>query len=1166
MSVVRDMDLSEHLVVEASAGTGKTFTIEQIVLRLLEEQRVSLDEILLVTFTEKATGELKSRLRAIFEKTLREQPAKRDIFQPALDGFDQAPIFTIHGFCQRLLAEYALEQGQELRLPDLVNDAELLKPALREIQRRDWRNEWGAQLPVLLELAQYDRASAENWEKNVLKVAQQYLPEWGHVLRPAPQAQDLELDRMEDECARLFQDLKRLAGPIERETEKHPWVSVYVRLLAAEPTSSDSLDLVQSLLETLSRPIAEGQALRTFLDLERKFDLGGDRSEANGFLAVWTPFSEENVAKTKAEAPGLGQALDALEQFRQRGPGRRWTNHLAVRTVGDLHALVSRLKTERGLQSYNDMIASVARAFDPEQNPAAEWLRRLLRARFRYGIVDEFQDTDPLQWRILCSIFLEGGDTRLIVVGDPKQAIFGFRGADLPTYVQAAQEIVAEFGGVKEKLTTNWRAVEELLLALNALFQDSGWFPPQAGVDYVPVTAPPPAERLVRIDMDKSGRAALNIVKVADTSGKKTRSIVPFQRRFADFVANEIRFLLDSGLEFTTMHGRKNLDAGDITVLIQRRKEAEPLLKELRKKKLPFSFYKQYGLWSSEEATHLLLLLQALAETRHGPALRKALLTMFFRLGPADLTQCPEIPAAHPAEVLFERWTGWAAQRDWAALFQSILDDSGVLFDEKTQGELDRRASSLRYIIGLLQESAYRDNLDLLQLIEEYKRLQRRAQDPMADFFPVETDQPRIKIMTVHSSKGLEFPIVFFAGGFTQGGNVDLYSYRDEHNRKVFDLQPDDRAKAAYDAEDEAEDRRQLYVALTRAMLKLYVPLLDPELAKYTYAGPTVTLLAPALIAANPSKLGAHCALEISSVVQSQSRAKKPPAQDAESAPAETLAEDLIPHMDPAVQQRRIFFRSFSSLRQTALARAAEASHFGDETAPPDDDDAETPDDPLRGPAFGEIVHLVLENLDYAEVGAAPNPAALLADAAPALAVIDRVLEKHLPKLRSRTPLDALRAACRQQVASLAWHGLHTPLGSLGGPLWQVPAADRLHELEFLFPENEPAARPSSKSGGESFFTGYMDLVCRRDGKYFLLDWKTNLLDAYDPAALAEEMAQSDYHLQYRLYLQALGRWLKRVHGPRLDLAHVIGGVYYLFLRGMNGRDESTGVFFHNYE
>ncbi|MCI0376377.1 MAG: UvrD-helicase domain-containing protein [Gemmataceae bacterium] len=1164
MSAVRDMDLSRHLVVEASAGTGKTFTIEQIVLRLLEEQRVSLDEILLVTFTEKATGELKSRLRAIFEKSLREQPAKRDVYQPALDGFDQAPIFTIHGFCQRLLGEYALEQGQELRLPDLVNDAELLKPALREIQRRDWRNEWGARLPVLLELAKYDRATAERWENSVLKVAQQYLPAWGHVLRPAAEAQDFELDRMEEECARLFQDLKRLARPIERETEKHPWVAAYVRLLAAEPTSSDSLDLVLLLLETLSRPIGEGQALRTYLDLERKFDLGGDRSEASGFLAIWTPFSEERAAKTKAEAPGLDQALEALEQFRQRGPGRRWTDHLAVRTVGDLHQLVSRLKAERGLHSYNDMIASVARAFDPEHNPAAEWLRRLLRARFHFGIVDEFQDTDPLQWRILRSIFLEGGDSRLIVVGDPKQAIFGFRGADLPTYVQAAQEIVAEFGGVKEKLTTNWRALEELLQALNALFQDSGWFPAQAGIDYVPVTAPPPAERRVRIDVDNSGRAALNIVKVADTSGKKTRSILPFQKRFAEFVANEIRRLLDSGLEFTTKHGRKQLDAGDITVLIQRRKEAEPLLKELRKRKLPFSFYKQYGLWSSEEATHLLLLLQALAEMQHGPALRKALLTMFFRLEPVDLTQCPEIPAAHPAEVLFERWTGWAAQRDWAALFQSLLDDSGVLFDEKTQADLDRRASSLRYIIGLLQEAAYRDNLDLLQLIEEFKRLQRRAQDPMADLFPVETDQPRIKIMTVHASKGLEFPIVFFAGGFTQGSNVGLYSYRDERNRKVFDLEPDDRARENYRAEEEAEDRRQLYVALSRAMLKLYVPLLDPELAKYPYAGPTVTLLAPALVKADPGKLGAQCAAEISSVVPSQARGKKLP--DAESAPAETLADDFIPHMDPAVEQRRIFFRSFSSLRQTALARAAEGTHFGDEPPPPDDDDAETPDDPLRGPAFGEIVHMILENLDYAEVGAAPNPAALLAEAAPAQAVIDKVLQKHLTKLRSRTPPDALRAACRQQVASLAWHGLHTPLGPMGGPLWQVPAADRLHELEFLFPENEPAARPSSKSGGASFFTGYMDLVCRRAGKYFLLDWKTNLLDAYDPAALAEEMAQSDYHLQYRLYLQALGRWLKRVHGPRLDLAHAIGGVYYLFLRGMNGRDECTGVFFHRYE
>jgi exodeoxyribonuclease V beta subunit len=142
------------------------------------------------------------------------------------------------------------------------------------------------------------------------------------------------------------------------------------------------------------------------------------------------------------------------------------------------------------------------------------------------------------------------------------------------------------------------------------------------------------------------------------------------------------------------------------------------------------------------------------------------------------------------------------------------------------------------------------------------------------------------------------------------------------------------------------------------------------------------------------------------------------------------------------------------------------------------------------------------------------------------------------------------------------WSTLHTPLTAVGDPLWRLPACDRLHELEFHFPEWE-GSPPAEVARSEGFFTGFIDLVFRRNGKYFLVDWKTNLLPAYGPQEIAQSMRDSEYHRQYGLYLHALARWFKRVHGAAFDWQRDFGGVYYLYVRGMNAKDESTGVFFH---
>jgi ATP-dependent exoDNAse (exonuclease V) beta subunit len=207
------------------------------------------------------------------------------------------------------------------------------------------------------------------------------------------------------------------------------------------------------------------------------------------------------------------------------------------------------------------------------------------------------------------------------------------------------------------------------------------------------------------------------------------------------------------------------------------------------------------------------------------------------------------------------------------------------------------------------------------------------------------------------------------------------------------------------------------------------------------------------------------------------------------------------------------------------------------------------------------MIHDALAEIDFAEVGRCNEPAELLRDDAPARTTIEAAVGRHLAGLSSRLGEKPLREACRRQVAHLIWNGLHTPLAHAAGPLWEVPSRDRLHELEFHFLATGDSPPPEVHRE-EQFLTGYMDLVFRRSGRYFLVDWKTNSLPDYTGPELERSMQASDYIRQYRLYLQALDRWLKWALGPSFDSGRDFGGVYYLYLRGLNGRDANTGVYF----
>jgi exodeoxyribonuclease V beta subunit len=433
---------------------------------------------------------------------------------------------------------------------------------------------------------------------------------------------------------------------------------------------------------------------------------------------------------------------------------------------------------------------------------------------------------------------------------------------------------------------------------------------------------------------------------------------------------------------------------------------------------------------------------------------------------------------------------------------------------------------------------------------------------------PADLTRPKVKIMTIHASKGLEFPIVFLAGGFTQGRAGSANSYRDDAGRIVFDLsgQTDGDAKDRIGAELRSEQRRLLYVALTRPIFKLYLPKIKIP-SRSQWLGPLGTILLPALDQSCPDKHGPLIADFVKPPIGpfSLTSSAEGKTEEVKALPPIAMEAPLFPVLDAHLGKRRIVIRSFSSMTRHHLSQVGIGSSFGDAALPKDEDavPALERDDPLRGPVFGDMVHNILENIDFAEVARAAAHHDLIAAGTHARKLMDREIRANISKLRTRTPREHLEQACRGQIAEHVWNALRTPLAAIGKPLCAIPAKDRLHEVEFQYPEHIGRAFSAKARWEDGYVSGFIDLVFRFERKYYLVDFKTNLLADYGQEQIMRCMDDADYHRQYQLYLQALKRWLERMHGAGFTFHESFAGVYYLFVRGMTGKDDCKGVFFH---
>jgi exodeoxyribonuclease V beta subunit len=1188
----RDIALDRHLLIEASAGTGKTYTIENLVVRLLvERDDIRLENILLVTFTEKATCELKLRIREKLEAELalsREPPLKARL-REACDAFETAAIHTIHAFCQNLLQDFAFENRILFDL-EVIDDGPLCQKLLNEQMRRAWPQWYADQLEEVLRLSGFD----QHPQKVLDTIVQLVFEQLGHdgQLYLSPPLDGAGFSDLKAETATVTAKLKAVCSPPGAFAEDFGRLNINGRARN---------NVIKKIIGPLEQFLAECDPARmNIVGLIRLLDrirsvTSQRRAGIDCLTPVWT-----QQGPNDGECPQLAAVIPLMERLSELCDQLSFM--LIYRAAIQLKADLQLAKRQNGWISYTDMLLLVKEGLE---RPDARRLLELLREKYKVAFIDEFQDTDPLQWAIFRRIFLDtpvkaapSSDFArptnvLCLIGDPKQAIYAFRGADIFTYLDARRRMERLSEKSRARLYTlaeNWRSDPDLIDVYNQLFPQPSWFAPAAESPPLQIgyrkARSPGRERLpMAIDRDDSKRPAFNVIDLSQTGAAAAA-----REALARFAAREIISLLHPGN--VTIRDQWNRPRGlkhaDIAILVRSGRDAVPFEEVFTAENIPHTFYRKPGLFASEEAGHLISVLRAVADLQNLSAVKYALLTPFFGVPLPVLQDRSYLPPGHSAMNLLSDWQALALHRKWPQLFHALLEQSGLVYRRAAGIHWQREITNYQQITSYLHREAHQRNWDLWQLIADLENRREHslsAREDM-DVHQIESDLSKVQIITMHSSKGLQFPVVFVAGGFHQGPDRALfhvYHQPLEHSSgpitRVVDLtRRTDPAR--FREEMHAEDKRLLYVALTRAQIKLYVPYYQPE-RRAGRPGAIQLILGPALMAAAPptpppSRLAWH------DPQTTDDRIAKRETYFYEGADAKdpTAGEgSLFPPRVADHRYRKASMVSFSSMVAEPVASADSDPEQGgfkafharikDRDEQPslaspasieilDDRSATLP----AGAWVGSMLHEILEILDFERVSRLSE-----GQAEPAAAILRDGRTQRL--IQNKMAAFGMDQAFLPEVCRLVTTTLTVPLPQIaeGFTLGQLASANRRHEVAFIYPLETAVKTPSAFSGlgfqiGDHVVRGIIDLVFQADGRYYLADWKSNrLADGYGRGALAAAMESHGYHLQYKIYTVALLRWLEQKLGRHFEAARHFGGVFYFFMRGM-ATGTSEGIFF----
>jgi exodeoxyribonuclease V beta subunit len=842
-------------------------------------------------------------------------------------------------------------------------------------------------------------------------------------------------------------------------------------------------------------------------------------------------------------------------------------------------------KRRLGVLGYDDLLSRLAAALDTDDSPA----RVRMRQRWPIVMVDEFQDTDRVQWQVIDRAF--SGQSTVILIGDPKQAIYAFRGGDIVTYLEAAKT-----AGDRKTLATNWRSDSALVDRLQVVLRGAELGDPAIVVE--DVDAHHRGHRLAGAPRNDPFRLRVVSRPTLGRRGVQNLPLDDLRRHISTDLAADIRALLAGGATFAG----EPLRPRDIAVIVERHKDARACFRALCEAGIPAVYTGDSDVFSSEAADDWLCLLEAFDQPHRPGMVRAAAATLFFGETAETLAAGGDPLTDRIAETLRE-WAGHARERGVAAIYEAAkLRGMGDRVLSWEDGE--RHMTDLAHVTQLLQDVAHRERLGLPGLRDWLRRQRDEGSGATERNRRLDSDATAVQVMTVYVAKGLQFPIVYLPFAFNRNTqDRDMVLFHDDGVRCLHiggKDSPDFPVAEKLGRQEDANDGSRLtYVALTRAQSQV-VAWWSP--AYYEPNGGLSRLLRgrrpgePCVPdRCEPAKVSDDDAL---ARLREWEAAGGPVIEDSVVATAVSVAPERVPSNLDSRHFHRTIDTGWRRTSYSGLIRLAEATGVGSEPEVTELDDeiadialtqeASGPDLPSpmadlpTGAQFGSLVHAVLETAD-------PFAPDLTAE-----------LTSHIRRHAVWWPVTV-----EPEILAAAMVPMHdTPLGPLaeGLTLRQIGLRDRLRELDFEIPlaggdlraaapdirladvamllrEHLPADdalasyadRLAGPALGDQSLRGYLsgsiDAVLRVPAgsghRYVVVDYKTNWLGDperpltaadYDRPRMAEAMLHSDYPLQALLYSAVLHRFL-RWRLPDYDPATHLGGVLYLFLRGMCGAD-----------
>ena len=1196
------LPLSGLRLIEASAGTGKTFSLAGLHLRLIVERQVSVREILVMTFTRAATQELRERIRArlagaariAHDPSLASANSAEDCFTTqvlaraeesstalarrladAAGRIDEATIVTIHGFAQRAATENAFESALAFDRGEAVDNATIHREATRDYWREQVFGD-GAQAAAVLGFW----ATPDALYAAIAPI----------LARPYVEIDGIDHARIASLLQSLAENWPGTAPVLARTLHDAVAADALLKSGALHPALVDTD--IDAAVAALDEAIADGLATGQVPVLP------------DWVVALTDPAGQfKKAAKHQAMAKPLAN-LAALPVLAELQPLARLLT--LERAAADVAARSATRKIERRQYSYDDLIMALHESLaDPRTGPA---LADALYARWPFALVDEFQDTDPLQYESLWHIYLaqERQPGALLLIGDPKQAIYGFRGGDIYAYLAAARTA----GAARYTLTTNFRSTQHVLDGIAALYGQAGGHPfVVEDIDFPRVTAGRTDGDRTLVDGAGMPLAALSLWEltggVHTQKNGKTRNPnkqVDTDRLIAETVARIQQLLSGQTVRWQSADGgQQPIAARDIAVLVNAHHQAEAIQSALAAAGIRAVCGQRHSVYASAEAADVRHVLAAMAHPDDPLAVRAAQPTGLIGKQLADLIVMADDDTALQAAIerFHTLYSAWQRRGVLSALETLFIEAAPTILG-LVDGE--RRMSNYLQLGELLAEGeAECYGMDSLVHWLDHQIAAAAAGTLGSEDesqLRLETDADLVRISTIHASKGLQYPIVFvpFAHWLGQSHgdrrpDVPPFVFHpdiDGARPAMIELigNADNAAQSCLEAR--SETLRLLYVALTRAAQALFVGWREPDDARGA-AGALADLLyrdgepngqALARLRHSAGDVLAHETLDIDA----------PPVIERAEVPDEALSEGGARDDLPARRPRWSTY-SFSRLAH-APAESAPAAlpepGAADESSPSVDAlalDAEATEHPLpvldprlAGVRFGTAVHDLLE--DALKHRAGPiGPEATIWHR-PGAAADPAELEAVYTKLRAGGLIEEDRADPRiGQTAALVARTLHTPLPDIG-PLAAVAPDRLLTEMEFMLRlRGQRLGRLVDTLRDHGYLTtalgghpgqtlyglmqGFIDLVVEVDGAYYILDYKTNRLGetpaAYAPAALSRAISRSHYDLQYLIYTVALHRHLARClvdYDPSVHL----GGVQYLFVRALDG-DTTAGVY-----